>query len=123
LGNLHLSENNLNQLVLAVDEVCTNIIFHSANNNPNKTLEITIVESADSLEFEIIDRYSGQFNPVQALQVRPTLQNIIEERRKGGIGLLLVRNIMDEVEVSHENCQNIWRLRKMLKNEPYSHSA
>lgn len=121
--NFTLSETEVNQLVLAVDEVCTNIIFHSAENNPNKTLEVSIIEEKDRIEFEIIDQYSQQFDPNRILQLRPSLQNIIEERRKGGIGLLLVRNIMDEIEVDRGNCQNIWRLRKSFKNHPFSHTA
>ena len=121
LRDLHLSETETNQLVLAVDEVCTNIIFHSADNNPNRTLEVNIIENFDVLEFEIIDQYCPEFNPTN--YVRPSLQNIIQERRKGGIGLILVRNIMDEVEVSHENSQSIWRLRKAIRHAPFSQSA
>jgi serine/threonine-protein kinase RsbW len=81
-------------------------------------LDINIVEEPDALEFQITDYYSNLFNPVQVLQKRTTMQNIIAERRKGGIGLMLVQTIMDEIEVSHEGCQSIWRLRKNLRNVP-----
>lgn len=122
LRNFSLSETEVNQLVLAVDEVCTNIIMHSAKNNPHKTLEISIIEENDRIEFQIIDQHSLPQDFNLALNLRPSLQNIVEQRRKGGIGLLLVRNIMDEVEIDRENYQNVWRLRKCFKNAPFSQS-
>lgn len=121
LNDFMLSATEINQLVLAVDEVCTNIIFHSAGNNPHKTLEVSIIEEQDGIAFEIIDQYSYQIDFM--LQLQPSLQNIIAERRKGGIGLLLVRNIMDEVQVDRGGCQNVWRLRKSLRNYSFSHIA
>ncbi len=115
LRDFALSDTEANQLVLAVDEVCTNIISHSAANNPHKTLEVSIIQEDDRIEFEIIDQYSEHFDPTGLLKVMPSLQHIVTERRKGGIGLMLVRNIMDEVEVDTGNAQNIWRLRKSFK--------
>jgi serine/threonine-protein kinase RsbW len=120
LRDFLLSETEVNQLVLAVDEVCTNIIMHSAHNNPYKMLEVHIIEENDHIEFRIIDQHSLPQDFNLTLYMRPSLQNIIEERRKGGIGLLLVRNIMDEVEIDREDCQNVWRLRKCFKNAPFS---
>ncbi len=121
LRDISLSDTEINRMVLAVDEVCTNIICHSAENNPDKSLEVNIINTLNALEFEIIDDHCAQFNP--ANYARPSLQTIVQERRKGGIGLLLVRSVMDEVEVSHDNSQNIWRLRKALNTQDLLHPA
>jgi|GEM_PF-181232 len=110
LRDFILNETQINQMVLAVDEVCTNIICHSAENNPDKALEVNIIDTFDMLEFEIIDKHCAHFDP--ANYIRPCLQTIVKERRKGGIGLLLVGNIMDDVQVNHDNTQNTWRMRK-----------
>jgi serine/threonine-protein kinase RsbW len=45
----------------------------------------------------------------------PDLKKVIEEKRKGGIGILLVKKIMDEIEFESKNGKNTCRL---IKNFP-----
>jgi serine/threonine-protein kinase RsbW len=114
LRNLTLTDLEINQLVLAVDEVCANMMIHSNQINVDKFLEISIIDQKDKLLFEVIDRNNSEyFDPAQ--YKNPTLKKIIKERRKGGIGLMLVNKIMDNVEVKTDNTQNIWRMTKELK--------
>jgi serine/threonine-protein kinase RsbW len=42
----------------------------------------------------------------------PNLNQVIEEKRKGGIGILLVKKIMDEIQFESKNGKNICRLIK-----------
>jgi serine/threonine-protein kinase RsbW len=115
LRNLSLNEVEINQLILAVDEVCTNVMIHSADSTPENYLEISICDQKDKLLFEIVDKNAPiHFDPSQ--YKNPTIKKIVKERRKGGIGLLLVNKIMDNVEVSNDNAQNVWRLTKEIKS-------
>ncbi|WP_299455648.1 ATP-binding protein [uncultured Microscilla sp.] len=112
LRNLSLSEIEVNQLVLAVDEICSNLIIYSHNCNPDYFLEINIEDQADKILFEIIDQDANFFDISEYQE--PKISNIIKERRKGGVGLMLVNRIMDTVEVSVEDHQNIWRMTKKI---------
>lgn len=112
LKGLALSEIERNQLVLAVDEVCANLIIHSHQCDPNTSIEINIMDLHEQVLFEIIDRDPNNFDISQ--YQNPNLKKIVKERKKGGLGLLLVNKIMDEVEVKTDNAQNIWRLAKNL---------
>lgn len=111
LSELDLGGVDTNALVLAVDEVCANIIIHS-NCEKSESIEMNVVYENNHLLFEIIDDSSNSFD-INAYN-EPELQEIIKTRRKGGIGLMLVKRIMDKIEVDKVNGKNICRLYKSL---------
>jgi serine/threonine-protein kinase RsbW len=112
-----LSENSIpevtvNSLVLAVDEVCANLMIHSHNCNPNEHLELNVkVVGKTEITFDIIDRGDG-FNIAQYKE--PLISDIVKQKRKGGIGLMLVRRIMDQVELIEGETKNVYRLHKKI---------
>ena len=112
LKHYTLSEVTLGQLVLAVDEVCSNLMIHSHKCNPHHSIELTIrIETGNSIIFEISDKGRGfDFHTYQ----EPCLDEIIKARKKGGIGLLLVKRIMDRIEYDYneQTHRNIYRLHK-----------
>ncbi len=112
LKSLTLNEIELNQLVLAVDEVCSNLIIHSHQCNPESSIEIIIQSFPEYILFEIIDQDTDGFDISQ--YQNPSINKIVKDRRKGGVGLILVHKIMDRVEVVQESSQNIWRLGKQI---------
>lgn len=110
LNQIGFSEKEAMQVILAVDEVCANLIIHSNKCDPSESLEIYIEDDvAGKVIFEIIDHGIGfNYNTYK----EPNLEEIIGKRRKGGLGIMLVKNIMDSVEFSHEKGKNICRLTK-----------
>ena len=105
------SEVDIHRMVLAVDEVCSNLIIHSNNCNPDELLELHIGVDADGIVFEIKDQGEA-FRP-DAYQ-EPTLRDVIRKKKKGGVGLMLVKRIMDEIEFRTENSHNVCRLYKKI---------
>ena len=112
-----LSENSIpevtiNTLVLAVDEVCANLIIHSHNCNPDEHLELKVKVIGNSeITFDIIDHGDG-FNIGEYKE--PLISDIVRQKRKGGIGLMLVRRIMDEIELIKGKKKNVYRLHKKI---------
>lgn len=98
-----------NSMILAVDEICANLIIHSHNCNPNESLELVIRILKEKIVFEIIDHGIG-FNICDYQE--PSINDIIREKKKGGIGLMLVRRIMDEVKYEKGAHKNVYRLTK-----------
>ncbi|MCS6821018.1 MAG: ATP-binding protein [Microscillaceae bacterium] len=118
LKNLMLSDIENNQLVLAVDEICSNLIIHASQDNPNQIIELNIKDCNDELIFEITDYNNDSFDPNTNYQT-PNLQKLINDKRKGGMGLMLVSRIMDSVEVRRERGYSLWRMtKKFLRNNP-----
>lgn len=112
-----LSENSIpevtvNTLVLAVDEVCANLIIHSHNCDPNEQIELKVrVNGKSEITFDIIDHGDG-FNIGDYEE--PSISDIVKQKRKGGIGLMLVRRIMDEIEYIKGDKKNVYRLHKKI---------
>lgn len=107
-----LSEIDSSTLVLAIDEVCANLIIHAHQCNAKDSIELQImVKHNDGIIFDIIDKAEifdiGQYE-------EPKLEDIIKKQRKGGLGLILVKRIMDDIEIIHESSKNICRLTKRI---------
>lgn len=111
LHELSISELEINMLVLAVDEICANLIIHSNNNNEQQHLEVAIKDEAEGVTFEIKDQ--GEAFDVNSYEV-PDIDEIIRSKRKGGLGLILVKRIMDKIELKKEQGQTILRLFKKV---------
>jgi serine/threonine-protein kinase RsbW len=114
LDHYDLSEVDTHQLVLAVDEVCANLMIHSHHCNPDESIELLIsVDEKNGITFEIRDEGAG-FNITDYRE--PDLKDIIGTRRKGGVGLMLVRRIMDHIEFDccAKKRHNVYRLRKTI---------
>ena len=111
-AELQVSAIEANQLVLVVDEILANLIIHSAQNNTIKEIDLSITEEAGEITFEIYDYNSPYFDLTQHEDAN--LKDLVKQKRKGGMGLTLVKNIMDEVEVYYEDNTNVWRLQKRL---------
>lgn len=106
-----LSEIEVNALVLAVDEVCANVIIHSAECNDEKTLDVFVETKNNDIIFEVIDRGSGYDLRNHKM---PELSEIIKAKRKGGVGLMLVQKIMDKIDFVPSNKGHIIRLIKHI---------
>ena len=106
-----VSELEKNTIVLAVDEVCANLIIHSHNCNPREQLELKVNIANKSITFDIIDKGIG-FNIENYKE--PKIVDIVRQKKKGGIGLMLVKRIMDNIEFIEGENMNVYRLQKHL---------
>jgi len=112
LDMYHIQDIESHKLVLAVDEVCANLIIHANNCSASENLELIIdINPSEKIIFTIKDHGVG-FD-ISTYQ-EPEIQEIVNSKRKGGLGLMLVRRIMDKIEFSTEKNHNICRLIKEL---------
>jgi len=107
-----VQEIEAHKLVLAVDEICANLIIHSNKCNPSHKLEVQVDMSPHQLVTFIIKDQGIKFN--LSAYSEPTMDEIVNSRRKGGVGLMLVKRIMDKIEFSTEKNYNICKLTKKL---------
>lgn len=111
LDEIQLDETSQNAIVLAVDEVCANIIIHSKCKD-SQLIKLSFEIKGENLIFEIRDN-GGQTFDINAYR-GPDLDEIVDSKRKGGFGILLVKKIMDKIEVKSSNGTNICRLYKSI---------
>ena len=115
LAKYGVSPENTNLLVLAVDELCANLIIHSHHCNQDDALEVRIIKQKERFVFEICDKADECFNIID--YQTPDIQDIISEKRNGGMGLILVKKIMDDIEIERIGTYNIRRLYKALPTQ------
>ena len=90
-----LSVREKHQVVLAIDEACSNAIIHGNNCDESKEILIELESNEKLLKVDISDIGTAQI-PL-AFYRRSDVAELIRKRRKGGLGLKLMNNIMDEV--------------------------
>jgi serine/threonine-protein kinase RsbW len=89
------SEDDVNKIELAVDEACTNVIKHAYGNDNKKPMDIAIKVDLEKLTVLITDRGKG-FNPRKL--THPDMKEYLAKMRVGGLGVYLMKTLMDEVE-------------------------
>src|SRR5882757_3357124 len=104
------SDVQLNEIILALDEMCSNLMIHAHHCNPDHHLEMIIdVPQQGKVVFEIMD--DGEMFDINRFH-EPEIGNLIHEKRKGGLGIRLVKSIMDEVQYTTRGGRNVCRLSK-----------
>jgi serine/threonine-protein kinase RsbW len=106
-----LSDVEISAVVLAMDEMCSNLMIHAHHCNPDHTIELHITTESGQVVFEIID--DGSIFNINEFHT-PDLGNLINEKRKGGLGIRLVKSIMDGVEYVNRDGKNVCRLIKTV---------
>jgi serine/threonine-protein kinase RsbW len=92
-------DEEISKIALAVDEACTNVIKHAYKFDPAKKMSVTVRQGSET--FEVIIRDTGvQFNPL-ALHA-PDMKEYLSHFRRGGLGVYLMKTLMDRVEYSIE---------------------
>ena len=82
-------------IILAVDEACTNIIKHAYKSFPDGELIIKTKSTLSRFIISITD-YGKSFEPEMIPE--PDLQKYYRQRRVGGLGMYLMKTLMDDVK-------------------------
>lgn len=114
LIKIGLSDLDVNMLVLAVDEVCSNLIIHSHSCNPERHITLEIRTDEEGIYFDIMDE-GKLFNFMNYEE--PTIDQLVQDQRKGGMGIILVKRIMDNIEFFRDENRNVIRLYKKFSGK------
>jgi serine/threonine-protein kinase RsbW len=108
-----IPEVEVSAIVLALDEMCSNLMIHAHHCNPDHLIELHIdTNKDDKIIFEIVD--DGSMFDINQFHT-PDLGNLVHEKRKGGLGIRLVKSIMDHIEYSKRDNKNVCRLTKNVE--------
>jgi len=112
LKGIACDEACADEMVLALDEMCSNVIIHAHQCDPTHLLELSIDSSdQDKIIFEIADD-SRQFN-INDFSA-PDLNDLITEKRKGGLGIRLVKSIMSSIDYYERDGRVVCRMIKKI---------
>lgn len=110
-----LEEADIAKLELAIDEACTNVIEHAYGSDTSKELLVRATLNAEAMNVDIID--TGRAFDPNSVQSEE-LERLVAERRSGGLGVRLIKSLVDELKYHIEpGIQNELRVTKKLRKD------
>ena len=99
---------------LVLEELGLNILsYGGAGIDRPPKIEITLISEADSLAIEVSDD-GLPFNPLEDAKV-PDVEALLDDRSAGGLGVHLVRTMMDDLSYQRTEGKNL--LKMVTKKE------
>jgi len=110
---LGLEPEQTHRLQLAADEACTNLILHGqvAESHGERMITLDLCRTRDRCILTLRDH--GRPFDLTALPA-PRLKTDLRRRRPGGLGVYLIRTLMDEVTYRSEDGVNTLTMIKRL---------
>ena len=106
------SDKDVYNIQLATDEAASNIIEHAYENMPDGILELSCGVSKDVITIVLVD-HGESFDPSEV--PLPDLKADLSDRKIGGLGIFLMRKLMDEV--TYEPRPNKSNVLTMIKRK------
>ena len=99
------------EINLALEELFTNIISYGFSDDAEHRIKFTISHDDKTVTMRIED--DGEpFNPME--EAAPDIKCPIEDRKIGGLGIHLIKNVMDDVTYKRQNDKNLLVLKKKI---------
>ena len=113
--NEHLQSENATKkfcasIDIVIDEIYSNIVKYTKlteDDKVNVKIEIDGIPKKITLQF--IDA-GVPYNPLE--KINPDTTASLDERNEGGLGIFMVKNIMDEVHYEYKDNKNVLTLIK-----------
>lgn len=105
------------KIALAVDEACSNLIKHAFAYDNEKNIELRISSENNNKLVVSISDDAEPFNPL--LIESPDMKEYFKQFRKGGLGIHIMKLVMDEIKYipkDNSNTKNTLILSKYLNN-------
>jgi len=93
--------------MVAMDEIASNIVHYSGA--PDFTVSVAFDDPPPRVRLTFSDG-GTPYNPL--LKADPDVTQPAEERAIGGLGIFMVKKMMDEIEYAYENGRNILTIGK-----------
>lgn len=111
-GELKLPDRTRKQLLIVADEIFTNIADYGYPAGGGE-VEVSLEFDFDLDQLDITFADSGiPYNPLECAE--PDVTSPLAERNPGGLGIFIVKKLMDTVEYRRENGRNILTARKTV---------
>lgn len=102
----------VHDVTLAMEEIFSNIVFYGFGDDLDHYITLHLVLEGDALILTLQDE-GIPFNPLNVQIGRR--DKPLEERDKGGMGITLAKNLMDQMEYRRERGKNILRMEKRYR--------
>ena len=109
-GTAHeVASDVIHAFTLCLEEIVSNIIRHGYDEGERRPIDLRLSIGGGRMVLEVADT-GRPFNPLD--QADPDTDIPLEERQIGGLGIYLVKNMMDEFEYRRQKNKNILVMTK-----------
>jgi phosphoserine phosphatase RsbU/P len=113
LGREHdLPAEVVSDLTLALEEAVSNVIRHGYGERPDGPISVAFRATGESIVITVEDAAVG-FDPLK--HPEPDLTVPVEARPAGGMGVYLIKRLMDEVDYRVDDGRNVLTLTKRIR--------
>jgi len=112
--SIGVSDKSVFEMNLALDELFTNIISYGFQDCQEHIIKVTITTEGDQLQMRIEDD-GAPFNPLESKT--PDFQCGIEDCKIGGLGIHLIKKLMDDMQYQRVADKNILVLKRKIRKE------
>ena len=95
--------------ILALEEILSNVISYAYDDSKEHQISVCLLLEQGDLTVEVEDD-GAPFDPLEAPE--PDMQKPLKERPLGGLGIHLVRNVMDRLEYRRRDGRNLLIMTK-----------
>jgi anti-sigma regulatory factor (Ser/Thr protein kinase) len=106
-----LSGTMIQDATLALEEIVSNIVLYAYADEDEHEIEVSMGINQGQLIFKIKDDGIA-FNPLK--NPEPDVSKPFEERKIGGLGIYIAKNLMDELEYLRDNEKNILTMKILI---------
>ena len=99
-----LSSDLTYRLTLSLDEIVSNVIRHGYSDSNDHVVEVRL-SVHDGVVTSVIEDDGHPYDPRESPE--PDLSMPVEQRGPGGLGIFLVRQMMDSIDYARRDGRNI----------------
>ncbi|MBV8781103.1 MAG: ATP-binding protein [Phycisphaerae bacterium] len=110
-------EVSCHEIGFAVNEAVANIIRHAYHSIGQMPIDLKVRKSASEIEIELRDWGSGRMPPSEKLSC--SLSECPVDPSPGGLGLVCMRALMDELTFEPRQPGMVLRMRRSKDRRPY----
>ncbi len=113
---LRPSEKDVMSFQLALEEAVTNVIQHAYRDGAEHTFTVALHAGADDRVTAVLTDDGPAYDPLARPEVDITRP--LEEREIGGLGVHLVKKLMDVARYERRDGRNILTLERVISRNP-----
>jgi serine/threonine-protein kinase RsbW len=97
------ADEEAQKISLAVDEACSNLIKHAFKFDRERQIQVEIEIGKKYFTVKIMDD-GVPFNPLSVTE--PDMKEYFNEFKRGGLGILIMRKVMDKISYTPSSSKN-----------------
>jgi serine/threonine-protein kinase RsbW len=109
-----LQADSIARINICLDELFTNIVFYGFEDDREHTIKFTLNGYKNFVTINIEDD-ANPFNPLE--QIDPEFPENVEDAKIGGLGILIIRKLMDSVTYERSQGKNKLTMTKNIQEK------